>query len=158
MLRCSIFLPWRLDSLLNRVYCALQQMLHCTNRSTTMNLNDNLKTLNELTNNSVERMTALGELNMKIAERMATRQMDLFGHWMEQGTKLMRVATEARGYSDLYKAQVDLTKEASEQMMTESKTSLQFATETRDQYRAWFETTMAEMRKGNDLTQAAAKA
>ncbi len=123
-----------------------------------MSLNDNMKTLNDLTNNSVERMTALGELNMKVAERMATRQMDLFGRWMEQGTKLMRAATEARGYSDLYKAQVDLTKEASEQMMAESKTSLQFATETRDEYRTWFEATMAEMRKGGGLVEATAKA
>ncbi len=123
-----------------------------------MNLNENMKTLNELTNNGVERMTALGELNMKVAERMATRQMDLFGRWMEQGTKLMRAATEARGYSDLYKAQVDMTKEASEQMMAESKTNLQLATETRDEYRAWLESTVAEMQKGGSLVEAAATA
>lgn len=123
-----------------------------------MNLNENMKTLNELTNNSVERMTALGELNMKVAERMATRQMDLLGRWMEQGTKMMRVATEARGYSDLYKAQVDMTKEASEQMLAESKTNLELATETRDEYRGWCETTMAEMRKNGGMVDAAAKA
>ncbi|NEX18523.1 MAG: hypothetical protein C1943_18465 [Halochromatium sp.] len=123
-----------------------------------MNINENMKTLNELTNNSVERMTALGELNMKLAERLATRQMDLFGRWMEQGTKLMRVATEARGYSDLYKAQVDMTKEASEQMMAESKTNLELVTEARDEYRGWYETTVAEMRKGGSLVEAAAKA
>ncbi len=121
-------------------------------------VNENMKTLNELTNNSVERMTALGELNMKVAERMATRQMDLFGRWMEQGTKLMRIATEARGYSDLYKAQVDMSKEASEQMMAESKTNLELASETRDEYRAWFESTVADMRKGGGMVEAAAQA
>lgn len=123
-----------------------------------MTMNDTMKTLNELTNNGVERMTALGELNMKMAERMANRQMDLFGHWMEQGSKLMRAATEARGYSDLYKAQVDLTKEATEQMMAESKASLQFASEARDEYRAWYETTLSDLRKGTGLTEAGAKA
>ena len=123
-----------------------------------MTINDNMKTLNELTNNSVERMSALGELNMKVAERMATRQMDLLGRWMEQGTKMMRVATEARGYSDLYKAQADMTKEATEQMMAESKTNLELATETRDEYRGWYEATMAEMRKNGGLVEAAAKA
>jgi len=123
-----------------------------------MNLNDTVKTLNELTNNSVERMTTLGELNMKMAERMATRQMDLFGLWMEQGSKMMRAATEARGYADLYKAQVDMTKEASEQVMAESKANMQFVTEARDEYRAWYETTLSEMRKGSGLVEAGAKA
>jgi hypothetical protein len=123
-----------------------------------MTMNENMKTLNDLTNNSVERMTALGELNMKVAERMAARQMELLGQWMEQGTKLMRVATEARGYGDLYKAQVDMAKETSEQVMAESKANLQLATEARDEYRAWYETTVSEMRKGGSMVEAAAKA
>jgi hypothetical protein len=95
---------------------------------------------------------------MKVAERMAARQMELVGQWMEQGTKLMRVATEARGYGDLYKAQVDMAKETSEQVMAESKANLQLATEARDEYRAWYETTVSEMRKGGSMVEAAAKA
>ncbi len=123
-----------------------------------MTINNTMKTLNDLTNNSVERMTALGELNMKMAERVATRQMDLFGLWMEQGSKMMRAATEARGYADLYKAQVDMTKDASEQMMAESKANLQIATEARDEYRAWYESTLSEIRQGSGLAEASAKA
>ena len=123
-----------------------------------MMINDTMKSLNDLTNNSVERMTALGELNMKMAERVATRQMDLFGLWMEQGSKMMRAATEARGYADLYKAQVDMTKDASEQMMAESKANLQIATEARDEYRAWYESTLSEIRQGSGLAEASAKA
>jgi hypothetical protein len=123
-----------------------------------MSIKETMSQMNDLTNNSLEQMTALGELNMKIAERMATRQMDLMSRAMEQGTRFMRAATEARGYGDLYKAQMDLTKDAGEQMMAESKVSLQMATEARDDYRAWYESALTEMRKRTGLAEASANA
>jgi hypothetical protein len=123
-----------------------------------MSMKDTMSQMNELTNNSIEQMTALGELNMKIAERMLTRQMDLMGRAMEQGTRFMRAATEARGYSDLYKAQMDLTKDASEQMMAESKVNMQMATEARDEYRNWYESALTEMRKRTGMSEASANA
>ncbi|NBC46521.1 MAG: phasin family protein [Gammaproteobacteria bacterium] len=116
---------------------------------------DQMNTFNELTNESVERMTALGELNMRVVERMTNRQMDLMSRFMEQGTRFMRAATEARGYNDLYKAQVEMTKEASEQMMNESKANLQLATEARDEYRAWYENTLSGMRKHGAVAESA---
>jgi hypothetical protein len=123
-----------------------------------MSIKDNLSDLNEITNSSLERMNALGELNMKLAEQMATRQMDLMSRCLEQGAQFMRAATEARGYGDLYKAQVDLTKDAAEQMMAESKTNLQMATSARDEYRSWYESTLTEMRKRTGMTEASASA
>jgi len=123
-----------------------------------MTVNDTMSTLNELTETGLARMTALGELNMKVGERMASRQMDLMGRCMEQSAKLMRAATEARGYGDLYKAQADLARDVSEQMMAESKANLQIATEARDQYRAWYEDTLSEVRKHSGLAAASASA
>jgi hypothetical protein len=75
--------------------------------------------------------------------------------FMEQGTRYMRTATEARGYSDLYKAQVDMAKDLSEQMMAESKTNLQLANETRDQYRTWYEDTLSALRQLNGAGETA---
>jgi len=120
-----------------------------------MNAKDQMNTFNELTNDSVERMTSLGELNLRVAERLASRQMDLMSRWMEQGTRYMRSATEARGYSDLYKTQIDMAKDASEQMLAESKASLQLASEARDEYRAWYEDALSGMRKHAGAADAA---
>lgn len=116
-----------------------------------MTVKENIAALNEMTNNGFEHMTTLGELNMKVAEQMATRQMDLMSRYMEQGTRFMQAATQARGYGELYKAQVDIAKQATEQMMAESKTSLQLATEARDEYRAWYESTVSDLRQHSGL-------
>jgi hypothetical protein len=112
-----------------------------------MTMQDTIKTVNDMTNNSVERMTSLGEINMRVAERMMSWQMDLMTRGIEQGTAYVRAASEARGYSDLYKTQLEMAKEASEQLMTDSKASLAFATEARDDYRAWFQGALADMRQ-----------
>jgi len=122
-------------------------MLHCTNRSKAMTMQDTMNNLNDLTNKNVERMTALGEINMRFAERMMTRQMDLMTRGIEQGSAFMRAASEARGYSDLYKTQLDAAKDASEQLIAESKAGMAFASETRDDYRAWFKATVEDMRQ-----------
>jgi hypothetical protein len=120
-----------------------------------MSVKDNMSIFSDLANDSVERMTALSELNMQVAERAANRQIDLMTRFMEQGTRFMRSATEARGYNDLYQAQVDMAKEASEQMMAESKTTMQLANEARDQYRAWYEGTLSMWSKRSGAGDAA---
>jgi hypothetical protein len=115
---------------------------------------DTLKSLNEMTDASAARASALAELNLRTAERVMSRQMDLMNLFVEQGARLMRLPTETRGYGELYRAQMDLSKEASERVMAESKANLQMASEARDEYRAWYEETLAAMRSPRD--QAAA--
>jgi hypothetical protein len=104
-----------------------------------MNTTDSLKTVNELTNKNVERMTSFGELNVRLFEKLAARQMDAVNLYMEHSMRLMKLATESKGYNDLFKGQVDATKELSERVMAESKTTMQFFGDARDEYRVWFE-------------------
>jgi len=117
-----------------------------------------MKTYNDLTNQNVERMNALGELNLKVAERMAGRQMDVMNLFMEQGVRMMKLATEAKGYSELYKGQVDMAREMSEQLMAESKTTMAMAGEIRDDYRGWLDAAMADLKEGNSAVRNAVTA
>ena len=110
-----------------------------------MNTSESLKTINELTNKNVERMTSLGELNMRIFEKVAARQLDAVTLYMDHAMRVMKLATESKGYNDFFKGQVDATKELSERVMAESKTTMQLASEARDDYRAWFEKNLAEV-------------
>jgi hypothetical protein len=110
-----------------------------------MSTNDTINTVNEITNKGVERMTSLGELNLRIFERMAARQMDAMNLYMEHGIRVMKLATESKGYNEFLKGQVEATKELSERLMTESKTNMSLAGEVRDDYRAWFEKNMADV-------------
>ena len=112
-----------------------------------MNTTDSLKTVNEWTNKNVERMTSFGELNVRLFEKLAARHMD---HSM----RLMKLATESKGYNDLFKGQVEATKELSERVMAESKATMQFFGDARDEYRVWFEKSLNEV--GEDLRKSAA--
>jgi hypothetical protein len=133
-------------------------MLHCNKRSTHMTVKDNVNAVNELSNKGFERMSALGELNLKAAEKLAARQLDAMNLFMEQGMRMMTMATEAKGYGDYYKIQVDMAKEMAERLMTESKTNMQVAGELRDEYRGWLDGAMAEARNSKDVVRNAVTA
>jgi len=118
-----------------------------------MTANDTVNAVNEITNKGIERMTSLGELNLRIFERAAARQMDVMNLFMEHGIRAMKLASESKGYNELVKGQVEAAKELGERLMNESKTNLSLSAEVRDDYRAWFEKNMAEV--SDDLRKAA---
>jgi phasin family protein len=121
-----------------------------------MTANETMNTVNEITNKGIERMTSLGELNLRIFERLVARQMDTVNLYMEHGMRVMKLATEAKGYNELFKGQVEATKELSERLMNETKTTMSVVGEVRDDYRNWFERNMAEV--SSDLRKAAPSA
>jgi len=123
-----------------------------------MSTKDVVSVFNDLSNKSLERANALGELNLKIAEKVAARQMDAMSLLMEQGVRMMKLATEAKGYSDYYKGQVEMAKEMTERMMTESKANMEMAGEMRDEYRGWFDAAMADVKESKDVVRNAVTA
>ena len=110
-----------------------------------MSTNDSLKVVNELTNKSIERMTSLGELNVRLFEKMAARQVDAITLYTDHAVRVFKIATEAKGYNEFFKGQVEASKELSERVVAEGKASIQLAGEVRDDYRAWFDKNAAEI-------------
>jgi len=117
-----------------------------------MNTTDTLKTINDMTTKSVERMNSFGELGMRAAEKMLARQMDTMNFYMDHSMRLMKLATESKGYNDFLKGQVEAAKSLSERFMDEGKVSMQIMGEVREDYRTWFEKNLADvsadLRKG----------
>ncbi|NCA70383.1 MAG: phasin family protein [Sphingobacteriia bacterium] len=117
-----------------------------------MNTTDTINAINDMTNKTVERMNSLGELNVRIFEKMSALQMDTMSLYMEHAMRVVKLATESKGYNELMKGQVDATKELSERILTEGKSGIQAISAIRDDYRTWFEKNMAEistdLRKG----------
>lgn len=116
-----------------------------------MSTKDTVNLLNEMGNKGFERLNALGELNLKVWESLAARQLDAINLMIEQGMRQMKVATESKGYNEFAKAQADLARETAERLMAETKANLQLAGSMRDDYRAWAQQGVsdltAEMRK-----------
>jgi len=121
-----------------------------------MTTKDNLNLINEMGTKGFDRLTALGEINLRAWERLATRQLDAMGLMMDQGLRQMRLATESKGYNEYLKGQVELTKDLSTRLTEETKTNLQVAGEVRDQYRTWVQQGMSELTA--DLRKAAPQA
>jgi hypothetical protein len=117
-----------------------------------------MSTYNELTDKSVERINALGELNLKVAETVATRQMDMMNLLMEQGLRMITLTTEAKGYTDLYKGQVEITKDVAERLVEESKNGMKLAGQIRDDYRGWFDAALAEVKDSSTTVRNAVTA
>ena len=110
-----------------------------------MTAKDSLTAMNEMTSKGADRLSSLGDLNLKIWERLAARQLEALNLMMEQSVRQMKIASEAKGYNEFVKAQVEMAKEASERMMEEVRTNMSLANEVRDEYRAWAQAGMSEM-------------
>lgn len=106
---------------------------------------ETITAVNELTHKGIERMTTLSELNLRIFERLAARQMDAVNLCVEHGVRVMKLVTESKGYNELVKGQVEATKDLSERVMAESKTNMTLAGQVRDDYRTWIEKTLADV-------------
>ena len=78
-----------------------------------MTSNDTFKTINEINHKSVEFVSALDELNLRIFERLAARQVDVMNLAVEHAVRLTKLATEP-------------------------KASLSWVDEARVEYQAWF--------------------
>jgi hypothetical protein len=107
--------------------------------------NETNNAVNEFTTKGVETMASLGDLNLRMFERMTTRQMDAVNLAMDYGLRVMKLASDSKGYDEFFKGQVEATKELSERVMAESKTNLELAGQVRDDYRTWFEKNLAEV-------------
>ena len=123
-----------------------------------MNTKEAVNTYTDLTNKGVERINSLGELNVKLAETVTTRQLDVMNLFMEQGVRMMSLASEAKGYGEFYKGQVEMAKELSERMMAESKANMKLAGQIRDDYRGWFDKAMADVKDSNTVVRNAVTA
>jgi phasin family protein len=110
-----------------------------------MTLKENLTAVNDMSNKGFDRLNSLGELNLKVWERLATRQMEAINALMEQGVRQMTLATEAKGYNDFLKGQMEMAKQVGERVMTETKTNMELAGEVRDEYRAWMQAGVSEL-------------
>jgi phasin family protein len=117
-----------------------------------MTLKDNLNSVNEMGNKGFDRLNSLGELNLKIWEKLAARQMEAVNMMIDQSVRQMKLATEAKGYNEFLKGQMEMAREAGERMMSEAKTNMELAGEVRDDYRDWMQAGVSEltseMRKG----------
>jgi hypothetical protein len=100
---------------------------------------ETIEVLNDLSSKGYEAVKSLGDINLRIMERALARQMDALSICMDGGLRSFKLVTESKGPTDLVRGQADLLREFSEKMLIESREAIKFATDSRDEYRTWFE-------------------
>jgi len=110
-----------------------------------MSAKENLDAVKDLGSKGMEHLNQLAELNMKVFEKITSRQMEALNFMMAQSKRQMQLASEAKGYTEFMKGQVELAKETSERMLEETKANMQIANEVRDDYRAFVQKGMSEL-------------
>ena len=110
-----------------------------------MNATESFNTMKEVTTKGMDRLSSLGQLNLRIFERLAARQVDAMNLAVEHGLRISKLATESKGVNEFFKGQVEAAKDLNEVMINESKANMQLAGQTRDEYRVWFEKSLADV-------------
>jgi len=100
---------------------------------------ESIELLNDLSTKGYETAKSFGEINLRIMERALARQMDTLNILMDGGLRNLKMVTESKGPADLVKGQVDIFREVSERMLRESRETIKLASDSREEYRAWFE-------------------
>jgi len=100
---------------------------------------ESIEMMNDMSTKGYEAAQSLGEINLHTMERMLARQMDVFNLLMDGSLRQVKMFTEAKGPNDLLKGQMELIRELSERVLTESREGVKMASDARNEYRAWFE-------------------
>jgi len=110
-----------------------------------MNTKKGLEAVNEMGTKAIDNLNKLAELNMKVVEKITSRQMEAMNFMLEQSKRQMELATQAKGFDEFIKAQAELAKQTSERLLEESKANMQMVSEVREDYRAFVQQGMTDL-------------
>jgi len=110
-----------------------------------MKTKETIDAVNEFAGNGYQSLRRLGEINQRAFDRMMDKQVSLMNIWMDAGMQQIKLATEAKGLQELMTGNLAITKAIAEKLAAENRDSLEMATETRDELRAWFESGVADV-------------
>lgn len=117
---------------------------------------ENFELFTEMSSKGFEVTRQLGEINQRAMEKLLGRQMDAVALFMESGLRQAEMVSEAKGYNELIKEEIELTKGLTERAIEENRTNMKLAKDARGEYRAWLEQGMDAMRENLSDAQNAA--
>lgn len=110
-----------------------------------MNTKKGLEAVNEMGSKAIDNLNKLAELNMKVVEKITSRQMEAMNFMLEQSKRQMELATQVKGFDEFIKGQAELAKQTSERLLEESKANMQIVSEVREDYRSFVQQGMNEL-------------
>jgi hypothetical protein len=100
---------------------------------------ENLQLVEDFSNFGYEGVRALAQLNLQTWEKLLEKQMDAVGLFLDTGIKQLNIAGEVKDAKSMTEAQIELTREFGESLVSKGRETLELTSEVGDEYRSFFE-------------------
>jgi hypothetical protein len=121
-------------------YCALQQMLHCTNHEVTeMKMNETYEMMVKATNEGYANARKLADLNLSVWDKLVAKQMELMTLCMDAGSKQFDAVKDVERPDELVGKQMSMVRECGEKLLEKNREMVDLLASTREEYQGWVE-------------------
>ena len=102
-------------------------------------VNETMKTFNEMGEATYENLRKLGELQMNTWKQALDKQMEVFNLVMGNVVSQVELSKDSKDYSDLMKGQLELNQKLTESLIQKTRESAEFVQQVSEEYRGWTE-------------------
>ncbi len=120
------------------------------------NVKESIETINEFNSNGYDSLRQLADINMLTINKMMEKQMDAFSTMMASSMEQFKLVSEATDYQDVARGQMELSRKLGEDLMGNTRETVDLAQKAGDDYRAWFESNLSSA--SEQISKAAEKA
>lgn len=100
---------------------------------------ETIEMMNELGNTTYNAFKQLGEINLRVGEKLAQKQLAAMDVYMQAGVQQAELVASVKDMRDLVAAETALVKATSEKLLANWRESLEVAAEGRSELSAWME-------------------
>lgn len=101
--------------------------------------------MNEMANKGYENLRQLGELQMTTWNQLMEKQMTTFNTVVESAIAQGQAMSDAKDYQEAVRSQMDLTRKLAEEMVDQTRESVELVQQAGEKYRSFAETVVKEV-------------
>ena len=106
---------------------------------------ENLEMMKKMACDGYESARQFGDINLRVWNNMAEKQLGMFDIWLEIGAKQIELSAAAKDPKEYLGSQVALTQDIGEKMMASLRDTVSSGGEAQGEYRAWYEKSVQSM-------------
>lgn len=95
-------------------------------------MNDMYDMMNKMGQSAFETGRRLGEIQLKLSEKLMEQQVDLTNAFVESSIKSLELLGKAKGYQDLVSGQAELVRDYSQRVLESYRTGTDVVSEARE--------------------------
>jgi phasin family protein len=120
-------------------------------------VNETMKTLNEMGATTYDNLRKLGELQMNTWNQVLDKQMETFNLLMGNVVSQAELNRDSKDYAELMKGQMALNQKLTEELVNKTRESAEFVQQVSEDYRGWTEAVVKQATdKLNDVAKKVA--